>query len=1320
MAGVFAMVMTTERRTGAVTTAKVQSDLLVSAALAHAVSVLEQDLAEQPGWDGEGEEWNTIFRPVAEMPDLTAEIDGLPGEHSDARWIYVRDSNNTIIGRYAVLVEDEAAKINVNAAAALSPAMQNQGVDTFEIMLTDGKRGGLPLSRSVGDTILQYRYGRDRRPGQALNDDNLTEAEYSSDEIDNDADSILDERDEGIDEPDEFFARRPRWDDRAFGSIQELMAVCVAKAKLPEAAGKIVRRYATVDSENYETYWDPRESAWRRKINVNSATRGQLNKVLHRANQEVPFESSSRQLRGLAANIIDYRDENHALSTLGSEYGVEAVCFNEIMANDGSFTLRADGGSAYRFGDWYRRSDDKSRGWRITAVGSGGGGGSVLQKGIRTTMPGSVRVRLSDSPRTFNDANEKNQYTEFRKQYDHWPHDLWKNSILYVYDQDQAAGKEWIGYPVLGNDGESLTVGYNNATDASYALLANVASPTGKYNAARIDNTWIHSDGIMAVYPGISEYFVVAKKKFDEFELPDNLYYTVYLGEQNLPGNLGHSGCPPNMPRKGFWPYLDVDGDPRSESETRMLEITREAESGNDWHLPEGEDSVWLLRTPYKNGEPIQMRDGFLHVIVSSSRNCGYTGRRSDLEAYKNKNIIQQLYMMRPDIIELINISDEPISLRNWRVVINTGSYADQVARIDTGACYSPAINGRYEDSNPVIQPGGYFYLTNMRQVFDRDYGTPGDGIWGGSSTETYPVYELPNALWGVRYHVEDVYANKIVCKGADWKKDQMKYEITEWHMYKARKDQNSSLGIRLTIEGNTRNVLDMGGISVVSLKAGDNVLIIGMPREGGFLSMTLKNAYRQITARTITYGSTSLDEVNYSTEKLDPTHYTWIPSPEPTFGGVEATARNHSYRNGNGRAPHVKDSWFCSVSEIQNVRRASDWENVGTGDGRESIQALKALSKYCTFSGIRLDAEETGAHVKGWQPAFGSASRPGTDVLACNSAGWEPGVWKGHKLTMLSGTAKNEEFVITNNTRNIIYTTSYSTKSQSRLAVQPGDRFYVGPGYCTPSYYTRSSNEEGIWEWQNKRLEKHSYGLYLFGLNDSISTTEFLEENNNAELSVSVFNFVTRTYDELAGAGSTDTREFMEASPAGTRLKYDKSDSAYCGMIRPEHISPGGGIRLRLAAHNLERQECSGFAWFDYAFLTPGTATGKININTASARVLNALNGITPPIARNINRGLDSSGKESLKPYKEVSDLLDVSGITPRIYGNICNLITTRSDQFRVVVRAQSIFDGNADGLFSESGADAVMSESRIDTVIDRSELTDGNPETQAIKILR
>jgi hypothetical protein len=170
--------------------------------------------------------------------------------------------------------------------------------------------------------------------------------------------------------------------------------------------------------------------------------------------------------------------------------------------------------------------------------------------------------------------------------------------------------------------------------------------------------------------------------------------------------------------------------------------------------------------------------------------------------------------------------------------------------------------------------------------------------------------------------------------------------------------------------------------------------------------------------------------------------------------------------------------------------------------------------------------------------------------------------------------------------------------------------------------------------------------------------------------------------------------------------------------MLEPQHISPDGGIRLKLVAHNLNNQQCSGFAWFDYACLTPGGTEGKININTASERVLMSLKGITPKRAGNIAKGISRNGRATVKPYRSISDILDVSGISPRVYGSVCNLITTRSDQYRVIVLAQALNDSNADGVFNLQDGDTIRAEARQDAVVDRSALTDNNPATTRLHV--
>jgi hypothetical protein len=638
------------------------------------------------------------------------------------------------------------------------------------------------------------------------------------------------------------------------------------------------------------------------------------------------------------------------------------------------------------------------------------------------------------------------------------------------------------------------------------------------------------------------------------------------------------------------------------------------------------------------------------------------------------------------------------------------------VGLIDHGLRFENRF-GPYEDPGAVIPPHGYFYLTNSREIFDLEYGDKKDGQWGSSANEQYPCYELPDALWGVRYKAKKVVHNRVYVEGADWDDEQMQYETIEVQGHEPVPGRNEPLRQRRFIWHSGKDWLAVeswASLTYDGVRPGDDIMIQGMPRQGGFLSMTLKNAYNQICSRTIEYGSTEPTEIGYSTEKFDPTHYTWVKTEKPTFGGVERQARNHDHPARRSAVYGIKDRYYASVAELQSVRTANDWETLGKNQqGKPDITAVKAMNPYLTITGVRLEPEENGAHISGWQPAFGTIDACHGDIITAKDLSWQPGIWQSSLLRMLNGSMQNDTFVIKNNSARGVQVTGYGSLSGKRIRAAKGDMFSVGPGYSSCMYYSIREGDPGEWEWKHKGLQPSNYDLYIYGLSDSIDTTEFLEENFNTELEVEAFNYVTREYDALP-LGNTAADE-----KTGKRWQqYDKSDGIYCGEITPDHISPESGIKLRITPHNLKQEFCSGFAWFDYAYLAPGQSSGKINVNTASPRVLRALNSVTPELADNITDGTDQNGRNTLRPYQNTSDILDVRGMDIKTFGKICNLITTRSDQFRVRVIAESLSDINNDGTFTPGDGDQVLASSRINAVLDRSTLTDGNPDTRGFTI--
>jgi len=1355
LAASFVAFTSLEQRASEVNINKFQADMFAESGLEHFLSQLWYDSVATPAWDSLDEPWNSSFVPRTKNPQKATDVDGLTkaklgGSAFDARWNYVHNPDGSLAGRYAILVEDETGKINVNSAAALSEKMQNEGVGTFENLLTDGKKRGLPFSIKFAKNILRYRYGRDLSPGQRDVDDNLTASSYAADEIDNNANGIVDEKDEGIDEQEEYSSENPRWDDRVFPSINDVVNICSKGEVKNMTPYKYLKRHATVNSKSSEVYWDDEAKTFMPRINLNTATRKQLHKVFARANAKNTFTSAGRNLRMLVANTLDYRDENHVLSTVGSEYGVEAVCFNEVMANEGSYSMEAEGFQPdsgfdrftymHRFGIWYNPDKEGWQyGYKIKRLGLKGGPANVLTNGVKVKVPNTIEVEIDDEPiRPVIRDFKYRDFLSIKKSLGGIPRDLWKNGWLMVF-QGKDASPEYIYYPIIGNEGDVLAVGYDNTADYTLEKLQAVADPENRYNSCRIDNLWRNHYAAWCVFPRMNDLFSFPTQYDEDIKPKSDLYYYLYVGEQNfeenvpVPDEYPFQGVP-DYPYKGYNRYMDVDGNATTYSQSKIVTIKEKDLKGSSMQIPGGKDKIEMLKWAYKDGKPVRAKNGFINMVVGTGKDTGYVdgmkrhGRTKGTDsrtAFLNKNCFDVVYIMRPDIIELINISDKPISLRNWKVVINTGSYADQVALIEDAVHYSMAKRGKFIDPNPAIDPGGYFYLSNKRDIFSIEYGGYNNENYGISSSQQYPCYELPDFLWGVRYEITGVRENRLTVKNARWKKDQMKFEMIEIQPKRVPSNRNGAYGMRKSVYQSGRNTLDAQHFinwEIDGVEVGDDLLILGMPRQGGFLSMTLKNEYNQIVARTIDYGSVDIQDLNNSTEKYDPTHYNWVKTRKPTFGGNKRKAENKSYRQSSLSKPHIKNNRMSSLGEIRKVRSADDWENIGGAENGAKI--LKSIGDYFTVSGIRLDPEEKGTHIKGWVPAFGQVAYSKRNGAVAKDVSWEPNIWVGHTLRILSGNMKSEKFPVISSTENSLITDGFSTPGSKQLKVAPGDEFSVGPGYSTSMYYSRKNNEEGIWEWQNQNLEKRKYGLYLFGLNDSIRTTEFLEENFNAKMNVYVYNFKENKYDKLPllseKAEEKGRKDIYGKGVASGNFQYEKNDGVFCGMILPAHISSKYGIRLKIVPHNLDNKNGSGFAWFDYAYLAPGHVRGKININTASARVLSSLNGVTPEIAKNIKNGVVSGSKNRIKHYKNITDILNVKGVAPELYGKICNLIETRSDQFRVQVLAETLSDVNKDGKFDQEAGDKVLAQSRIDKIVDRSNLTDKDSKNKTFSFLR
>ncbi|MBI1884500.1 MAG: helix-hairpin-helix domain-containing protein [Chlamydiae bacterium] len=337
----FATLMRFEEKSARQSLYLIEARQMAAAGLQYAIAILEKDLTEDEGgttstslggpslYDSLDEEWATLFTGS----DTDLDGDG----NNDSKWIYIHedaDGTGPVIGRYAVLIQDEAGKVNLNVAGNGS---QNEGWSPYELDMS-----ALPdIGSTKADAILDYRRGTDIVNGADASelplegDDNDNNISLSADGIDNNATAGADEINEGANDPTEFDPEIPYEDDRPFASLEELSKV----NGIGSDTINNIRDEATVNSLDTNQYWNG--SSWLRKIN--------LNHLLSTSQLYSLTLTTTNEKYRLSANMIDYADRDiyptfttttvSAPDASNSYMGVEGLQINEIMNNPSSTSI---------------------------------------------------------------------------------------------------------------------------------------------------------------------------------------------------------------------------------------------------------------------------------------------------------------------------------------------------------------------------------------------------------------------------------------------------------------------------------------------------------------------------------------------------------------------------------------------------------------------------------------------------------------------------------------------------------------------------------------------------------------------------------------------------------------------------------------------------------------------------------------------------------------------------------------------------------------------------------------------------------------------
>lgn len=326
----FTTMMRYEERAGKGSMQFIQTREIASAALQYATSVLindfENDKSTGSLHDSLDENWVTVFAGS----DVDLDGDGSP----ESKWINVYD-NGTLIGRYAVHIQDEAGKDNIQVSGY---KYQNEGWSAYEINMAK-----LPgLDTSLAAAIIDYHDAVNHVPGQDPGqlapdgDDNKNVLPLRDDGIDNDGDGATDASDlegEGQDDPTEFDPEIPYGDDRSFSSIEEL---ALADGNITSDKITVLRNYATLWSYDMNQYLSGPGGSWVNKVNINHLL----------STTELYQLITAPDVYRMGANMIDYADRdiyptitsNGSFGANNTYFGLEGLQFNEVMRQTKWFT----------------------------------------------------------------------------------------------------------------------------------------------------------------------------------------------------------------------------------------------------------------------------------------------------------------------------------------------------------------------------------------------------------------------------------------------------------------------------------------------------------------------------------------------------------------------------------------------------------------------------------------------------------------------------------------------------------------------------------------------------------------------------------------------------------------------------------------------------------------------------------------------------------------------------------------------------------------------------------------------------------------------
>ena len=330
------------------------AEAVAEGGLEWAIALIESDVQGNGvvlGYDTEYDIWGALAKDSSAGYNPDVLLDGTDVDLSDldnpdvkdSRWITVRTPDH-VVGRMAILIEDENGKANVNVAGTKGDLAKTNntgdGLSPAELSLQT-ILGAISGGNSAwADAMIRTRNGGDDVIGTGGDDDSDGSLGFLF--CDDDLDGVVDNSGEGLGEPDERNLYALAGDDIALLDLTTAFKDFAGTADQKRAWLGAIRAYISVSSRTQNVYkLTPADdtSNWAEQVCVNTADAGTIRGKLSDL-QTAGRLPATADLDQVAANIVDFIDADSTPTSLGGKYGIEKTPYvNEVEAKPKTYQI---------------------------------------------------------------------------------------------------------------------------------------------------------------------------------------------------------------------------------------------------------------------------------------------------------------------------------------------------------------------------------------------------------------------------------------------------------------------------------------------------------------------------------------------------------------------------------------------------------------------------------------------------------------------------------------------------------------------------------------------------------------------------------------------------------------------------------------------------------------------------------------------------------------------------------------------------------------------------------------------------------------------